>query len=270
MMHMCLNNIYFVLKSFSLLFLFSLIISSCGSSVNKNQNETAVVETENKETKALLQGIWVDELTEDVVFRIEGDTLSYPDNTSIPVYFSVIGDSLVIGDSSNKYYIKKVSRHNFWFFDQSGDLLKLVKSSDETDSLEFSTMSYQPIIMGELVKRDTIVYYNDVRYRVYTTINPSKYKVYKNTFNDDGLMVQNVYYDNIINIAIFEGRNRLYSCDFNKNMFAQHMPSAVLKQCVFGNMNFIGVDAKGFKLRATIGMPDEAGAYVVDTIVYKF
>lgn len=247
--------------------LYCVVIVGCTK--HKGISDIQIYQKDNQEAKKMLQGIWVDELTEDIVFKIDGDTIIYPDNFSRSVSFYIYNDSLQIETSSEKYLINKITSHNFWITDSAGETLKLVKSSLATDTLEFCDNLTLPLIIDKLVKRDTIVYYKNIRYRVYTTINPSKFKVYKSVLNDDGLMVDNVYYDNIINVAIFKGRDRLYSCNFNKNMFSYRVPKAVLDKSVFGDMQFVRLDAAGFHYRATIGIPDEAGAYVADTVVFK-
>ncbi len=257
------------MKKINYYFILFLIVFVSGCTNTEQKEDTKAEPKENLEAKSLLQGIWVDDLTEDVVFKIDGDTIHYPDNTSLSVYFKVVGDTLVVGNTPDKYYISSLSANVFHFTDHSGELLNLVKSRVESDSVFFKEKVSQPIIMGQLIKRDTIVYYNNTRYRIYTTINPSKYKVYKSTLNEDGIKVENVYYDNIINIAVFIGRDKQYSHNFNKNEFANSIPAAILKRSVFGNMDFANIDKDGFHFRATIGVPDEPGAYVVDTIVYK-
>ena len=39
---------------------------------------------ESREAKALLQGTWMDNETENVLFRMKGDTVYYSDSTSMP------------------------------------------------------------------------------------------------------------------------------------------------------------------------------------------
>ncbi len=52
-----------------------------------------------------------------------------------------------------------------------------------------------------LIKRDTVVVRGDEKYHLYVQVNPTSYKVYKSSYNDDGVEVDNVYYDNIVNLA---------------------------------------------------------------------
>ena len=48
--------------------------------------------------------------------------------------------------------------------------------------------------------------YDNVRYRGYVYINPSKIKVMRPGVSEEGLGVDNVYYDNIIHILCIEGK----------------------------------------------------------------
>jgi hypothetical protein len=85
--------------------------------------------SENKEAKAMLQGIWIDAEGGDVSFRVQGDTIYYADSTSMPAYFRVMGDSLVLASGAS-YGIVKQLPHLFWFKNQNGDVLKFSKSDD--------------------------------------------------------------------------------------------------------------------------------------------
>ena len=44
---------------------------------------------ESKEAKQLLQGMWCDKETESVVFLMKGDSVYYPDSTSMPISVSM-------------------------------------------------------------------------------------------------------------------------------------------------------------------------------------
>lgn len=250
--------IYFFI---SLSFLF---LISCSKKTN-NDGNINFIEQESKQAKVLLHGIWADELSGDVVMKAEGDTIYFPDSTSVPVCFKIFKDTLVMG--VDKYLIERQSANVIWFVNHAGETIKLVKSSEPSDTLAFTKIAPNAIVVGELVKSDTVVYFNNQRYHSYSTINPTTFKIYKTTHNDDGLKVDNIYYDNIINISIYKSSNRLYSCDFNKHMFKTHIPHEVFVQCVLGNMKLLKLDSCGFHYQATIGIPDEAGGYIVDTLI---
>ncbi len=239
-----------------------LFLSSCGQKA-KTVNSVA----ESREAKAMLQGIWVDGDAATVAFKVKGDTIYYPDSTSQPAYFKIVSDTLVLGSRAARYPVVKQSAHVFWFKNQNGDVVKLAKSSDPNDELAFvQKKDHVPVVTG-VVKRDTVVMYGGERYHCYIAVNPTKYKVVAAAYNDDGVEVDNVYYDNIIHISIFHGARQLYSRDFNKKMYARLVPASFLNQAILGNMEFDGVDAGGFRFVATLCVPDAASCYKVGTVI---
>ena len=178
-------------------------------------NRQGSTPAESKEAKQMLQGVWMDSEGGDVSFRVKGDTIFYSDTTSMPSYFKIIGDSLVLG-SGTSYGIVKQSPNVFWFTNQNGDLVKLQKSDDPVDELEFVHDQPQVLTYTQQVKKDSVVTYNGERYHWYIAINPTKYKVVTHSYNDDGLEVENVYYDNIMHISVFNGSRQIFSSDFKK------------------------------------------------------
>lgn len=107
-----LSNIKFNMKqAFNILLLvcFLMGVAACGQKSEKEQPE----QKEDTTAKKLLQGIWLDGDDEDnVVFRVKGDTIYYPDSTSQPVYFYIVGDTLVMkGANLSKYPIMKQAAH---------------------------------------------------------------------------------------------------------------------------------------------------------------
>ena len=236
------------------------VLVSCGH----KDGTTASAPVESKQAKALLQGIWVDAETGEVLFRAKGDTIYYPDSTSMPTYFMVADDSLMLGDQH--YPIMKQSPHQFWFKNHTGDLVKLNKSDDPNDALIFSHEEPLTLTMvSEMQKKDSVVIFGGQRYHWYIAINPTRYRVAKTTYNDDGVGVENIYYDNIINISIYKGAERLYSSDFKKQMYNTQIPDSFLGQAILGNMEFDHVDEEGFHFNATICVPDGAACYLVST-----
>jgi hypothetical protein len=162
----------------------------------------------------------------------------------------------------------KQTPHLFWFQNQMGDVVKLRKSDDPLHEQDFAAESHSAVVIADkVVKRDSVVFYNGERYHWYIDINPTKYKVVKTTYNDDGVSVDNIYYDNIIHISIFKGSARLYSSNLRKQQYAQYVPENFLQQAILGNMQFDRVDAQGFHFAATLCIPDGASCYMVSTDV---
>ena len=192
-------------KSITFLFLLIVVLSGC-----KRQEPKTISIGEDRQAKKLLQGIWINEEDDDVAFRAKGDTIYYPDSTSQPVYFRIYGDTLELrGANSVKYQIVKQSAHLFQFKNQNGETVKLVKSDDPIDKIEFIGKRPVALNQNQLIKRDSILMYNGERYHTYIQVNPTTYKVVKPVYNDEGVEVDNVYYDNIIHISVFQGARQL-------------------------------------------------------------
>ncbi len=231
--------------------------------VGCRQNNSSTL-PDDKEAKAMLQGVWVDEESGDVTFRVKGDTIYFSDATSMPTYFRIYEDSLYLA-SGTAYGIVKQAEHLFWFKNQNSDLLKLQKGDDNDVELEHGSPSV--LTYTHQVKVDSVVTYNNTRYHWYIAINPTKYKVTKRTFNDDGLEVENVYYDNIMNVSVFQGANKIYSSDFRKQQYSDFVPASFLDEAIFANMTFSHIDAAGLHFNATLCIPDGATCYMVESTI---
>jgi hypothetical protein len=231
--------------------------------VGCRQNNSSTL-PDDKEAKAMLQGVWVDEESGDVTFRVKGDTIYFSDATSMPTYFRIYEDSLYLA-SGTAYGIVKQTEHLFWFKNQNSDLLKLQKGDDNDVELEHGSPSV--LTYTHQVKVDSVVTYNNTRYHWYIAINPTKYKVTKRTFNDDGLEVENVYYDNIMNVSVFQGAHKIYSSDFRKQQYSDFVPASFLDEAIFANMTFSHIDAAGLHFNATLCIPDGATCYMVESTI---
>jgi len=229
----------------------------------------ATAPEEDVAAKKMLQGIWLnDDDADDVAFRVEGDTIYYPDSTSQPVYFYIADDTLVIkGANIGKYPIVKQAAHIFQFKVQNGDVIKLVKTNDKSYLRQF--VHEHPVALNQrlLVKRDTVVSVGADNYHLYVQVNPTSYKVYKSSYNDDGVEVDNVYYDNIVNVNIFHGATKVFGRDFHKEDFAKKVPEAFLKQAILSDIVLRKVDAEGFHYQVVLAMPDSSMSYQVEIVV---
>jgi len=239
------------------------ILTAC----NRQKTATSTVSTaEDVEAKKLLQGIWTNTETEDVAFRVVGDTIYYPDSISMPAYFRIIGDSILLG-SDVRYAIEKQTPHLFWFKNQTGDVVKLEKNDEVEDSTVFVQDTPKVLTYTHQVKTDSVVMFNGERYHWYIAINPTKYKVVKRTYNDNGIEVENEYFDNIMHISVFHGAQKLYSSDFRKQMYTSQVPMSFLEEAILGNMQYSHIDAKGLHFKATLCIPDGASCYIVESLI---
>lgn len=154
--------------------------------------------------KKNMQGIWLDDEDEDVVFRIKGDTVYFPDSTSMPAYFRIENDSfIIVGGNTISYHIVKQTPHLFIFVNQNGEKVKLFKTSDKSYLDMFAAKTVLTINQNKVVKRDTVFFNKDEKYHCYVQVNPTTYKVAKSSCNEDGVEVDNVYYDNIVNLNVY-------------------------------------------------------------------
>ena len=92
--------------------------------------------------------------TEEAVFRVEGDTIYYPDPTDQPAAFRIIADSLVL--SQQRYPIIRQDEHLFWFQNQSGDIIKLVKSGRYSEEIIAQRSNSPSVSEGDFGNRKWI------------------------------------------------------------------------------------------------------------------
>lgn len=238
-------------------------ILGCGKP-SKQQEPPA----EDLKAKAMLAGIWIDSDEENVVFRICGDTIYYPDSTTQPVKFKIVQDTmLLLGNTVSKYPIIHKSEHLFEFKNQDNDIVKLVRSEDPNDSLYF--VRHRPVVLnqGRVIKNDTVVMFSDKKYHSYVQVNPTSYKVYRSYYNAEGMEIENIYFDNIIHVSVFKGAAKLFSKDFRKNDFAKVVPSSLLKQCVLSDIKLVDVGEDGIHYVTQLAIPDSPSSFVVELIV---
>lgn len=240
--------------------MFLLGCSSHGSKQEKAEEDL----TAKKE----LQGIWLDEDADDVAFRVKGDSVYFPDSTSAPAYFRIERDSfIIVGGNTVKYHIVKQTPHLFVFVNQNGERVKLSKTTDNSYLEMFAQKTILHINQNRVVKRDTVCYHDADKYHCYVQINPTTYKVAVASYNDDGVEVDNVYYDNIINLSVYKGAERLYSCDLRKEFYKNEVPGQFLRQAVLSDMTFMNADNEGLHFFAVLAIPETSISYMVETIV---
>lgn len=250
-------------KSVALLSAMAVFAAGC-----RQQPDAPKPQREDAAAKRLLQGIWINDGEESVAFRAKGDTIFYPDSTSLPVYFQVVGDTLVLhGASVAKYHILKQAAHLFVFENQSGDQVRLIKSDDPADEAFFSVKTPVVLNQRQLIKRDTVATVGEERYHCYMQVNPTTFKVVKTSYNDDGVAVDNVYYDNIVHLSVFKGASRIFSSDFHKADFASLIPDQYLRQSVLSDIVYHSAASGGLSFVASLAIPDSQSSYQIEIIV---
>ncbi|MCI1683519.1 MAG: DUF4738 domain-containing protein [Bacteroides sp.] len=231
----------------------SFLISCSGNKEQYTSKEDVIA-------KEMLQGIWVDDETEMPLIRIKGDTIYYTDSQNMPTYFKIIKDTVyVYGSVTSAYKIDKQTEFDFWFHSISDEIIKLHKSDNPVDNLSFGNQNTQiASATKSVMQKDSIVMYNGIRYRGYVYINPSKIKVIRTSYTEDGISVDNIYFDNIIHICVYKGKELLYGKDIKKQMFSNQFPDSFLNQAILYDMRFMGVDARGYHYQATLNVPESS------------
>lgn len=254
------------MKKGLVLVVISAILAACGG-----KGQKAVEPAEDLNAKKLLQGIWVDAETGDLSFQAEGDSIFYPDSMNVPAKFMIVGDTLFLqGSNMTKYPIVKQTEHLFQFINQNGDVVKLNKSDGKELEQAFEQEPSVTLNQRKTIKRDTVVFSGADRYHCYVQVNPTKQKVFKSKINDDGVSVDNVYYDNSIRVSIFEGRSRIYQHDFHKEDFARLVPQDFLRQSILSDILVIDNDAESVNYNAHLVLPDSPSSYIINVkISYK-
>lgn len=251
------------MKALLTLIVLSLVLAGCGK---KTAAETAPAE--DAKAKAMLAGVWVDANEGNAVFQVKGDSIFYPDSTSQPVRFAVYADTLVMyGSNVTKYKILRQEQHLLELRIPSGDVLKVVKSEDPYDAEGFERSEQVELNQRQLIKRDTVVAHNDKKYHCYVQVNPTSFKVLRSSYNDDGMAVDHVFYDNIIHLAVYSGADKLFSRDFRKQDFASVVPENMLPQCVLSDMLLDGIDEKGVHYATHLAVPESPASFIVDLVV---
>ena len=247
----------------TVLIVLAVSLASCGSNQSKE-----VSEKEDLTAKQLLQGVWLDDETDMPLMHIEGDSIYYADPQNAPVSFKIVHDTIyVYGNETVAYKIDRQTEYSFWFHSLADEIVKLHKSENAEDSLVFTNREVEVIpTTPEVIKKDSIVMYKGTRYRGYVYINPSKMKVIKTSYSE-GISLDNVYYDNVIHICVYEGRQMLYGQDITKKMFADIFPEEFLSQTILADMNFAGVDSKGYHYQATLRIPESSVYNLIDMTI---
>ncbi len=212
-----------------------------------------------------LQGIWVDAETESVALRIDGDSVFYPDSISQPVRFAIFADTLVVyAASAVRYPIIEQGNYIFKYETLSGEVMNLRRSEVSDDSLAFKNHAYAPILLNEQVHRDSVLFApNGSRYHLYVDVNPTRYKVHHTSYTDEGLPKDEVYFDNIIHVAVYQGEKRIFSQDFAKKDFQELIPASFIKGALLSNMDIAPLTNDSCSFHATLCQPDGASCYVI-------
>lgn len=214
-----------------------------------------------------LQGVWLDDNTESPLFKIEGDSIYYTGQSNAPQQFAFVNDTLIVYGTQTVYYpVRLRTEHALFFTTPQGDQVSLHKSEVDSVYVESQAEIRQP---AEVLEKDSVIMFDGKRYRGYAYINPTGIKVIRPGISEEGLSVDNVFYDNVIHICVYQGTQCLYSKDIKRQMFSGLVPDDFLNNSILSDMDFIGVNANGYVFEATLCMPDGPTCYNIHLLVDK-
>lgn len=228
------------------------------------------LEHEDKDAKNMFQGIWLNDDEEYASLYIRGDSMFFPDTTSLPMRFWIYKDSLYTeGRNINRYKITAQGEHVFKYISQTGDEIRLVKSDDQS----FVNIFFQPrpyaINIFRTINRDTIGEGMGMKYRCNMIIEPTSERVIKSLLNDDGMEVDNMYLDNVAKVNVSIGGKHIYSHDFHKSEFNRFVPTEFMQHSILRDVQYNKADTGAVYLDAIIGFPDASTSYVVELKISK-
>lgn len=233
----------------------SMCLFSCASSGN-DKNEAKEEPEIDRTAMAEMRGVWLDSYSESPVLKIHNDSICFASQSNVSMPFIVRNDSiLILGLQTTAYPIIKRTADFLSFINSAGDKISLIKGTDESiiPSSDSRNAASTP---AEVVKKDSVIMYKNERYRGYSYINPTSIKIIRPGITEDGFTVDNVYFDNIIHICVYKGKKRLCGKDIKKEQFKNIVPDDFLNSSILGDMDFIGVNAEGYRFMATVCMPD--------------
>ena len=155
-------------------------------------------------------------------------------------------------------------------------LLQGIWVNDETEMplmrIEGDTVYYanpQSAPVPFKVVHDTIYIYSNepVAYKI---DRQTEYSFWFHSLADEVIKLhksENAEDSLVIHICVYEGKKMLYGQDITKKMFADIFPAEMLDQAILADMNFMGVDSKGYHYQATLGIPESSVYNLVNMII---
>ena len=134
------------------------------------------------------------------------------------------------------------------------------------DAVQFTHQKPKGCQQNQLIKRDTIVSYNNVGCTLLCHRQPLlPIRFVKASYNDEGVEVDNVYYDNIVNLNVYHGAMKtLLGGDFRKQQFKHIVPSKLSESELSSAIDLHdSIDKNGVHYIAVLVIPDSMSSYEV-------
>lgn len=234
-----------------------LLLSACATG-NSRENE-------DLDAKRLLQGIWMNDEQGNPVFYVQGDSIFYPDSISQPVAFWIYQDSIYMeGHRVNRYHITKQAEYLFKFVNQSGEEVKLVKSNDKSLLPLFSQYRSTALNQFDSFDTDTTATYGGATYDCHIHVEPTTERVYKSSYNSEGIEIDNVYLDNAVSLLVQKNQQKMLGQTFLKKDFETLVPEELYSKSILRDIVYSHSDTAAVYFDAIIGIPDASTGYVVE------
>lgn len=280
------------------LLLILLLIGLIGCRGNGAESSKA---KEDRAAKELLWGTWLKDDDGSVAFTAKGDTIYNQDPLVLPVSFYICDDSLILESTTRmSYKIVKQSAHLFRILNQNNEEIRYVKqdsstedSSEDNGSENDSEVStpeppaasalpnvqeaiaanpvssvsenvYEDENSGNDSHVDTLINYNTKNYRCIIDKRRSHEKVIRTSYNEDGIGVDKVYFDNTISLKVYVGQTLLLTKNFRKSDFAKYVDPGVFKQSILRDIEYVGTTDNGVQCQAVIAHPDSPAGFTVN------
>ncbi len=250
------------------LYIIASLCAACGGKKESVPTEEAAA-PEQKTVRYLpldeLRGVWVDADSQSPFIWVRGDSAYFTDNTSLTVPVRLSEDSLWLGHEGYLVEERKHTRLSLQTY--SGHTVELQKTEHPEDTLLFLLTPAQPVIYTEKTTRDTVTFCGQTRLHSYVTVNPTTRKVFRTTYNAEGMAVENFYYDNVIHLSVYEGKKCLFRRNFEKADFAEFVPAEFLEQAILSDIIFAPTHKSGPHFHAQVCIPDGAACYMIEITV---
>lgn len=248
---------------YTILFLSQLLLWGCGYNADSTANE-------DEDAKRILQGIWISEDEETPSFMAKGDTIFYPDTTSVPVKFWVHNDSIYLkGNRTQHYKIVSMSEQALCILNQNEENIKLVRGDEKRFLKDFEQLRPYALNVFRVSKTDTVDVVSGTRFECKMLLVPSSERVIKSLYNDDGIEVDNVYLDNVGHLNVYANGALVYVHAFRKQEFSAYVPKDFLVKSILRSLQYSRSDVNSVYIDAVIGIPDAATCYVVELRISK-
>lgn len=212
----------------------------------------------------MIRGLWLEDNSEVVVMHIHGDTVYFPDNSVAPASYTILGDTLYMGENATAHYhIDYLDTLEMTLRTMTGNKISVHKSADSIPHADHP-MDYTMPVYHQQTSRDSIYNNNGLRYHAYVFINPSDIQIPVPTITEEGLSAIRIYNDNIIHICIYQGKKRIFGKDMRKSDFKEIIPQEFYDTSTLSDIRIKGIKDNHFIYHAYIGRPESSVCYVAE------